>query len=68
MYYKNVLAGLGFFESDKTLATPGGATLACVQKCAASEKYFFQEWRQHFFEMTWWGVPATVARKGLAKA
>jgi hypothetical protein len=27
-YYKNVLAGIGFFTSDKTLATPGGATQA----------------------------------------
>ena len=46
VYYKNVMSGLGFFESDKTLATPGGATLECVQKCAVSEKYFFQVRRE----------------------
>ena len=67
-YYKNVLAGIGFFTSDKTLATPGGATLECVQKCAASQKYFFKEWEEYFFQMTWWGVSPTVEKKGLSKA
>ena len=67
VYYKNVLAGLGFFNSDKTLATPGGATLACVQKAAIDEKWLFREWREYFFDLAWKGVPDTVVRKGLSK-
>lgn len=67
VYYKNIMSGLGFFVSDQTLATPGGATLDCVEKAAVDEKWFFREWREYFFDLSWKGVPASVVRKGLDK-
>lgn len=64
-YYRDVLAGRGFFASDKALAD-SPLTLPCVQAAAQSQDWFFQEWKREFFEMTWWGTAEQgLERKGL---
>jgi peroxidase len=64
-YYRDVLAGRGFFASDKALAD-SPLTLRCVQQCAQSQAWFFEEWKREFFEMTWWGTAEQgVLPKGL---
>ena len=42
----NELAGGLGDASHPLLATPGGATLDCVEKAAVDEKWFFREWRE----------------------
>jgi hypothetical protein len=64
-YYRDVLAGRGFFASDKALAD-SPATLPCVQAAAQSQDWFFSEWAREFFEMTWWGTAEQgIVPKGL---
>lgn len=59
-YYSQILSNVGFFTSDKTLSGP--ETLACVEKCSASQDYFFSQWRNHYFEMASWGVDQGVLK------
>ncbi len=64
-YYRDILAGRGFFASDKALAD-SPLTLPCVQRAAQSQAWFFEQWKREFFEMTWWGGDRQgLARKGL---
>ena len=64
-YYRDILAGRGFFASDKALADDP-VTLACVQQAAQSQDWFFEQWKREFFEMTWWVVDDQgLERKGL---
>lgn len=64
-YYRDILAGRGFFASDKALAD-SPLTLPCVQQAAQDQDWFFANWKREFFEMTWWGTEEQgIVPKGL---